>query len=79
MSLHPRGVAALGPPALVRRDAGVMETEPKPKAKARIRSVVLSRNRESARVGRTVGSLRPRPAIRDTGSALAATPLVQTG
>eukprot|EP00959_Pyramimonas_sp_CCMP1952_P111603 2334134-Pyramimonas_sp.AAC.1 len=77
MSLHPWGVAALGPPALVRRDAGVMET--KAKAKVRIRSVALPKKRESARVGRTVGSLRPRPTIRDTGSALAAAPPAQTG
>eukprot|EP00959_Pyramimonas_sp_CCMP1952_P016539 350613-Pyramimonas_sp.AAC.1 len=33
-----------------------------------------SRKRESARVERIVGSLRPRPTIRDTGSALAAQP-----
>eukprot|EP00959_Pyramimonas_sp_CCMP1952_P037956 794430-Pyramimonas_sp.AAC.1 len=59
-----------------------MEIRAKAKAKAmaraNIRFAAFSWKRGSARAGRIVGSLRPRPTIRDTGSALAATPPVQT-
>eukprot|EP00959_Pyramimonas_sp_CCMP1952_P466755 9490494-Pyramimonas_sp.AAC.1 len=80
MSLHPQEAAARGPPARSQSDAGAMETKAKAKAKARAKIIfaALSRKRDSARVGRIVGSPRPRPTIRDAGSTLAAAPPVQT-